>query len=333
MKRIISILPLILFYFINCFGQKETWNWVFGDYAGLSWRPEKLRSFTAKGIDGTPDAVLQNLPSSFSSSISSLEGVFSLSDKDGNLLFYSDGNYIWNAANELIYNSLGGHNSSTQSGIVIPYPGDDKKYICIGLGMLFANNMGYVIVQAKSPTDVSVTGKRVAFSGHSGPLGESMSAIMHANGEDWWIVAPGKGSPVCFNAWLATKAGIQSSTPVKTPASFNYTDKNNGSCGYLKFTPDGKHFVWCTWVGNKVIYGDFDNNTGRFSNIRYINNHGAYGVEFSPSQKYLYTTLTVSGSSDAGFGIYIWDFEALLQGTATGYLRKISKGLTRPQGL
>ncbi len=333
MKRTISILLLILFSAVYCFGQKETWNWVFGDGAGLSWKPEKLRSFAAKGIDGTPDAVLQNLPSSFSTSINNLEGVFSISDKEGNLLFYSNGIKIWNGEDKVIYRTLGGDDSSSQSGIVVPYPGDDKKYICIGLGEYFADNMGYVIVEANSPTDVTVKKERTEFSGHTGPLGESMSAIMHANGEDWWIVAPGKGQPICFNAWLATKAGIQISTPVKTPTTINYKDKTNGSCGYLKFTPDGKHFVWGTWSEKKLIYGDFDNNTGQFSNIRYQDNHGAYGVEFSPNQKYLYTALTEASYSGADFGVYIWDLEALLKGTTSTYLRKISKGLIRPQTL
>ena len=336
MKRTVLFLLLILISAVYCFGQKETWNWVFGDKAGLSWRPENLRSFAAKGIDGTPDAVLQNLPSSFSTSINNLEGVFSISDKEGNLLFYSNGIKIWNGEDKVIYRTLGGHDSSSQSGIVVPYPGDDKKYICIGLGWHFADNMGYVLVEADSPTDVTVNGGRTEFSGHTGPLGESMSAIMHANGEDWWIVAPGKGQFICFNAWLATKAGVKSSNPVKTPTTINYKDKTIGSCGYLKFTPDGKHFVWGTWRENKLIYGDFDNNTGQFSNIRYQENHGAYGVEFSPNQKYLYTALTEPSppsSSHTGIGVYIWDLEALLKGTATTYLRKISNGFSRPQAL
>ncbi|MDH6357557.1 PKD domain-containing protein [Parabacteroides sp. PF5-9] len=324
-KRIIYTGCLLLFVWTTGFAQKETWNWVFGANAGLTFKSEQLRSFNGTGMN-IPDAILSDLPGTFSSSMSNLEGVFSISDKDGNLLFYSNGMGIWKADGTSIYAALGGHSSSAQSGIVIPYPGDNNKYICVGLGEKADNRMNYVIVQANSPTDVSVIGNLKTFSGHTGLLGESMSAVKHANGEDWWIVAPGKstqlGSTVYMNAWLLTASGVENSVPRKTTNTGLYISANSAN-GYLKFTLDGKYFVYPTY-NQDLIYGEFDNQTGEFLNIRSIEG-GRYGAEFSPNQKYLY--LTSTDNNDPYNGLFVWDFEALLQGTTTTPIKQLHLNL------
>jgi hypothetical protein len=316
---------LFFSFLLSCsiFAQKETWNWTFGGGAGLTWRPDQLRSFTATGLNGTANITLNNLPGTFASRINQLEGVFSMSDSEGELLFYSDGVAIWKGDHTAtpITSLLGGHRSSAQSGIVIPYPGTLNRYIVIGLGYMFADNMGYMVVEANSPSNVSIVRNRTAFSGHLGLLGESMTAIRHSNGIHWWIIAPGRAnsSLIYMNAWaLVPSWGVQFGTPEVTPTSINYSSIN-GSQGYIKFTANGKHFVWGTWMGGRLVYGDFDNNTGRFSNIRSIDNHGAYGVEFSLDQKYLYTTINTSTESSTNTGLYIWDFDALLSGSTSSY--------------
>ena len=320
---------LLLFLLAGCFSaqaQKETWNWTFGTKAGLTWQPSKLRNMTLTGIGGTPNAMLNNLPGAFQSKVSTIEGIFTMSDKEGNLLLYSDGMEIWNGMHEEIYAGLGGNNSSAQSGILLPYPGSSDKFICIGLGQGNANNMGYVVVRANSPGNVTVEGNRLAFEGHSGLLGEAMTAVKHADDTDWWIVAPGRGPGSTLNAWRATLAGIERNTPVKTPIPLVITGPSSVS-GYIKFTPDGKHFAWAMNSSYGIMIGDFDNSTGKFSNIRIITaDKRYYGVEFSPNQEYLYTI------NDSDRSICIGDFQALLKGTATKYRREITPGIASSIG-
>ncbi len=322
MKR--NILITLFLYLTTPFlcAQKQTYNWAFGDNVGLTWQQDKIRSFQGKGVNGNPDKMLENMPGAFKTSISNLEGVFSISDKDGNLLFYSNGVIIWNGAGNLIYSKLGGGDSSAQSGIVVPYPGDEKKYICIGIDQQWANKMNCVVVQADSPSDVKVLNQAVRFSGYSGTLSESVSSVVHSNGIDWWIVAPGAGStgPVYLNAWLVTPQGVQSSAPAKiTPAGLNFENGRNGTMGYFKFTPDGKHFVWCTALEKKIVYGDFNNSTGAFSNIRYLSKAG-YGVEFSANQEYVYVVspqVISAQESTLDYGLYIYNLKELLRGGTT----------------
>ncbi|MDH6358700.1 PKD domain-containing protein [Parabacteroides sp. PF5-9] len=307
-------------FFLICFSlttvfcvqaQKEANNWVFGNNAGLTWNT--TRSFQATGLLGTAnDTTLTNLPDFLTGSVMSmLEGCFSLSDADGNLLFYSNGSTIYNAAHGTMANGtgLGGDSSSAQSGIIFPYPGHPNQYIAVSAGATNSDRVEYCIVDMTANGGLgAVTTKNVKLTGYSGTLGESVTSILHANGEDYWIVVPGKGTSSAFNAWLVTSSGV-TTTPVittLTPPSL----ASNGSRGYIKFTPDGKHFAWATFVDTYLYWGDFDAATGQFSNIKNLtypdSGNAFYGVEFTASGKYLYVSGVGSGK------IYAYDFEALL---------------------
>ncbi|MDH6357555.1 PKD domain-containing protein [Parabacteroides sp. PF5-9] len=339
MKKIVIISSLLLLTSFYSHAQKETWNWTFGSKSGLTFKPDKLRSHAGIGLDQTPNATLHDLPGAFLTQMSNLEGVFSISDKEGDLLFYSNGINIWKADGTKMMDKtglqtlvLGGHDSSSQSGIVVPYPGSNNRYICVGLGEKKMNIMNYVIVQANSPTDVSVISDVETFSNAVGLLGESMTAVKHANGQDWWIVAVGKPTTssgfAYLNAWLVTASGVEHSAPKKSTNTVFFVTANTAN-GYLKFTFDGKYFVYPTYDQKYFIFGEFDNATGDFFNIRNIPGQ-MYGAEFSPDQKYLYLTAT-SNSSSFPNGLYIYDFEELKNDVSTSHFKYIS--IPRPGAL
>lgn len=289
------------------YAQKEANNWFMGDGVGLTWNV--TRSFSAKGLFGTTDETMEGLPVFVSGSkISTLEGCFSLSDSEGNLLFYSDGMTIWNKKHTQMANGSGmqGHNSSAQSGIILPYTGHPNQYIAISIGERDADNMAYSIIDMTRDGGLGeVVTKNVRFSGQAGRLGESVTSILHKNGTDYWIIAPGRGTPTYLNAWQITSDGIQNTLPITT--SIGTTVQSSNTSGYIKFTPNGEHFVWGTWHSGQTFFGDFDNETGKFSNIKNLSHRG-YGVEFSPSSKYLY----ISHDDGSKSGIYVYNFEELL---------------------
>ena len=304
MKKVILALVISVVVCMQIQAQKEANNWAFGQNVGLTWNT--TQSLTATGLAGTANAVLDGLPTFTRTSIVTQEGCFSLSDSDGNLLFYSDGMTIWDKNNAVMTNGTGltGHNSSAQSGIILPYPNSPNKYMAVSIGIDWTNKLSYTAIdmsQAGGLGAVIASEKHILLSGGMGGIGESVTSIRHANGTDYWIVAPGRGATSYFNAWLATSTGVIA-TPIVTtsPASINHSS----ACGYIKFTADGKHFAW---GGNNAefIYGDFDNSTGVFSNIKKVSGlKNTYGLEFSPSMKYLY----IGGTAV----LYVFDFEALL---------------------
>ena len=56
------------------------------------------------------------------------EGCASISDANGNLLFYTNGIKVWDASGTEQVNGLLGDHSSTQSSIIVPVPGNSKEY-------------------------------------------------------------------------------------------------------------------------------------------------------------------------------------------------------------
>lgn len=305
---------LLLITTVPSHAQKEANNWFFGYNCALTWKT--TRSWAATGMN-TPDSTLLGLPTSLiGGALNTDEGCFSLSDSEGQLLCYSNGINIYNRNNQLMPNGSGmsGHNSSTQSGIVIPYPGQIDKYIAVTIDYNTNDLMCYSVIDMSLQNglgDIVSTQKNIAFQGHSGLLGETVTSVQHANGIDYWVLAPGRGDPTYLNAWLVTASGV-STTPITTTLPFSNTVTNVS--GTMKLTSDGNYFAWATSSYRKVLFGEFDPATGSFSNVKAIDNLYAYALEFSASAKYLYVSAPdVNGTyNPTGRMLYTYKFADLL---------------------
>jgi len=299
-----SILALMLLIFTQgVYAQtKEGNNWHFGFGAAMTWNLTQTITNGGKTLTGLPR------PLSGSAMTNQNEGVFSMSDANGQLLFYSDGMTIWNRSNQVMQNGTGlfGHNSSAQSGIVIPYPEQPGKYIVITVSLNpdhpnFSSVIGDRV--AYSVVDMSLNGglggvvvgeKNILLTGAKGALGESLSAVRHSNGVDFWIVAVEKGAHSRLGVWEVTTAGLNTvSVGAYNLASFAVPDAEAN--GYLRFSNNGKYFAWPEYnkeggePSHVVHIGEFNPSDGTFSNIKFIDiGMQAYGAEFSPSNEFLY---------------------------------------------
>jgi len=263
-----------LFLFFICLGlspaqgQNETKKWYFGANTGLNFL-------------SVPPATLAG------SSMSTPEGCASIADINGNLLFYTNGMTIWDRNHAVMANGTGllGHNSSSQSSLILPLPGSTTLYYVftnVGNNVFNLPNLNYSIVDITlSAGNGSVTTKNAMLS--ADPHTEMLTATRHCNGVDWWIVSHLRNSTV-FLSFLLTSTGITGNSVL----SFAGPTLLSGF-SQMKLSPNGRKLAMN--VGGSVYLGEFDNATGQTYGFNSLQNSSlGYGCEFSPDGGKLYTS-------------------------------------------
>lgn len=303
MKSIKKI-SLVFFFAINCgllHAQKQANNWIFGTKAGLTWNT--LQIFEAKRLDDLTAVTLQRIPTAIHTSkfgntnyMQAYNSSFALSDKDGNLQFYSDGAYAWNKSFIMFYNSGYGM-STTQGGVLMPIKPSSNylsEFIAIIPGSGSNSGIDYMKFGYNyfSPGGaVSVARQKFANGIQNIGIGEVATIALKPNKKDMWVIAPRvyQNKPQLY-AWLLNESGVNQNffAPVVSEMVTLPTAFPSGylQTGFIKLSPDSRHFIWGTKYGYTVL-GKFDIETGEASDVKYINVNG-YGVEFSRSGRYVY---------------------------------------------
>jgi len=269
-SRFIKILFISLLISITSFGQKQGNIWYFGDHGGLDFN------------SGNP-VVLQN------SAMYNFEGVSSISDENGNLLMYTDGQYVYDRTHQVMMNGsgLGGNPSSTQSGVILPIPNDPDHYLIFSVDYAYSmGNLMYSLVDINQNAGLgAITQKNVLLESD---CAEKISAVLHSNKHDIWVVVHQRYSNE-FHSYLITNGGVSKSYVISNTGA----NINSGVQGYLKFSPDGTKLAMATYLENRVDFFGFNTGNGQ---VTFINSatfsDATYGVEFSPSGKYLYLSVS-----------------------------------------
>lgn len=281
-----NLLLLFLSFFITCTlvsAQQEAAIWYFGENAGLDFR------------SGTPVPLLDG-------ALDTLEGCATISDFNGNLLFYTDGITVWNRNHLPMPNGTGllGDYSSTQSAIMVPHPGNsDQYYIFTADHAKLPDGINYSLV------DMSLDGglgdiiqKNVQLLT---PAAEKLTAVRHANGTDIWVLIRDAYADT-FLAYRVGPAGVDVN-PVITNIGVNlstyFFESLGHAGGYMKVSPDGTKLAVSN-SGLSFELFDFDTATGVLSNARHLLPLNEvwkqfYGVEFSPSSRFLYASSNSMG--------------------------------------
>ncbi|SDE10281.1 gliding motility-associated C-terminal domain-containing protein [Pricia antarctica] len=317
------LITITVFLLVQCsFAQREASRWYFGNGAGLDFN------------SGVPVALTDG-------QLNTHEGCSTLSDQNGNLLFYSNGIEVWDKAHRLMPNGTGllGHESSTQSAIIIPKEGSKTQYYLftvdepdpeesVNYGLNYTlidlslhNGFGDVVTSEKNMPLITYNQSDPAETLLK--CSEKITAVQHNDERSIWVITHFRDT---FYAFEVDENGVNT-TPVTSKTNTIVPTggyKQNG-IGYLKVSPDGKKIgVAHSQVSSsnyagpklpgiqtgKVLLYDFDANTGRVSNeLTLMSNSVPYGIEFSPKSTKLYTTVNNYENDGRPLGSSLYQFD------------------------
>ena len=251
---------------------KRTWHWYFGYNSGLDF---------STGV-AMPDTT---------GHLYTFEGCASISDTLGNLLFYTDGDTVWDKFHFLMTNGTGllgcgNYGSTAQATVIIPYPGNTNLFYIITNDCgenLCVNGLNYSIVDMTlNGGNGDVTNKNVLLFA---PGMEALATVKHCNNSFYWLVSHQYGNNN-FMVFLIDSSGISGPNIYSIGTSYNYY------YGWFRFSSDGNKLA--TAFYNILPYNelfDFDTETGIISNKIQLNGYGGeYCPEFSYDNSKLYYT-------------------------------------------
>lgn len=316
-------LLLLLLPVLPAAAQLQASQWYFGNNAALDFNTPS----------GQPVALT-------TSAMMAPEGCSSRADSLGNLLLYTNGETVWNRQHQVMANGTGlgaggPYATSATQSLIVPQPG--------------SNHLFYVF----SPPSAGITTPllySVVDLSRQGGLGEvvqrnsvllansveRVTAVLHANHRDVWIIGQGGNNNLCY-AFRLTAAGLQL-TPVVSPDGFVHNlDTFGGLVGQLKAAPNGRRLALAAASASGYTTGlvellDFDTRTGQITNPVLLSSSEAgsyYGVEFSPDGTKLYASKG-QGASNLPGSLYQYDLTVPGYNAANALLSAASGPGTSP---
>ncbi|MCR9054028.1 MAG: hypothetical protein ACE362_01150 [Phaeodactylibacter xiamenensis] len=311
MRTFLTLLCCMAGFTSNLSAQKHDYTWLFSEQYILSndWGEASMLDFNSSPpVISAPDSVQMIFGGTN----------FTMSNAEGELIFYTNGCEVHNARHQLMENGDGinpgdvhnnqcdesqhspGYTVPFQGALAIPVPGDTNLYYLFHIRSAYDPIQGapygaliqllYTVVDdAQNGGNGSILEKNTVLIDNSesfNSLGE-ITAVKHANGEDWWVVCPEKvGNKYYF--FLLTSDGVTFSHEQEIGHA-----QTGYSWGQTVFSPDGSQFAYRSNNENDgVRLFDFDRSIGQFSNPRFFPMPEDYrwqaGTAFSPSGQYLY---------------------------------------------
>ena len=229
----------------------------------------------------------------------------SISDSSGNLLFFTNGERVYNKnystmdnGAELITNGDGYGCVFSQGSLIIPKPGSNHIYFLFqieykstGSGVIGTSLFRNTIDMSFNNGLGKVIEKRHLLINDTLAIAE-LNAVKHANGRDWWVVVPRDESDRYHVLYISDQDTTQIHESITGQTVLD-------GLGQTVFSPDGNTYIRGTDRSfiepYKIDIYDFDRCAGMLSNHR----SGAFdsvgfgvGVAVSPNSRYLYVSHT-----------------------------------------
>lgn len=278
MKKALLIFLLINAPFLPFAQSVRMMHWYFGQNAGIN--------FTS----GQPVVVTDG-------QLKSWENTTSISDLNGDLLFYTNGRTVWNRNHDTLENGfmLYGDESALKGVLAVPLPGSQHEYHLLTtagaflyhtIDMNLDNGLGAVVLKNQEVLPRTT---------------ESLAGTLHCNKNDYWIVARSwNPDDVFLNDTMHFYVSLLSSNGLSTPVrqTFYLDTRYKTLYDHPTFSPSGKLFSYSSLSSNVYLF-DFDTYSGTLAfkdSIRFntVDSDSlvekVYSTEFSPDETKLYVT-------------------------------------------
>lgn len=249
------------------------YNWLFGNNAGITFDPIKSGA----------------TPISITGSVVSQEGCATISNSNGDLLFYTDGVTVYTSGNTIMTGGegLSSSGTSTQSSIIVPQPGHNRYFIFTTDFAENPNGFEYSVVDFTNPLFPNGIVDPIDITLIPGAVSEKVTACNHSNCDDFWVITHTSGDST-FYSYRISSTGI-SPGPITSIGSIHNTAR-----GYMKTSIDGTRLVSLLYDEDVMDVFDFDASTAIISNSITITGFtfdvGPYGLEFSSDSSKIYVS-------------------------------------------
>ena len=255
---------------------READKWHFGAGCGIDFS------------NGAPVSILGAM-------LDAYEGSASVAHRTtGDLLFYTDGETVWDSTHTAMANGTGLYSDpwmSSQAALIVPWPGDTSKHFIFTAAPYWIVGPGggihYSVVDMTLNAGLGdVTTKNQPMLN---PATEKLTGVRHCNGVDYWVLSH-EWNTNNFYAWLVTSAGI-SDTVISSVGRVHSGDDWT-AMGTLKASPNGKKLAIAV-MDFDTLYStelfDFNPSTGVVSNAVELPSYPCpFGLSFSPNSSLLY---------------------------------------------
>lgn len=267
--------------------------WYFGNNAGIDFNP----------LFATPSGPAVALSGS---NMDAPAGCAIVCDRNGQTIFYTDGDKVYDKTKTQIDAGIGGDPVSSQSSLIVPVPGDETLYYIFttqAINGVSGNQLKYSLFDLKlnSGKGAIVQKGVLLFS-------KSTERITASNS---WLIAHEYGNNT-FRTYRITAGGLGDPVYSSIGSDHSFTSAANGQ-GYMRLGAKNTLAVALSTPGtsNLIELFHLNDSTGMLSYYRKIslsNTSGqVYGVEFSGGGSKVYASVSGAGSSD----IYEYSIDTL----------------------
>lgn len=271
--------------------QSQTFNkWYFGNKAGIDFNK-------------TPPQALNE------SAMNAPEGCSIVCDRNGQTIFYTDGNTVYDRTHIAIASNIGGNTFATQSALIVPVPGDETLYY-----IFTTQDMnGTDSLQLKySLFDLKQNAGKGAVVMQNVLLFMKSTERVTASGT--WLIVHEAGNST-FRSYPITDLGIGNQVYSAIGSEHSTAVRENAE-GYMKLGPRQIVAVPLSTPGTSNIVELFHLNdtTGRLTNFQSVDlqepNGSIYGIEFSSAGNKMFASVRYPGGTSA---IYEYSIDSLLR--------------------